>query len=460
MDKDVKARPPQVDKILREPILAEILSTFRRDIVRKVLHDLLNKTRIDGPFDAASLARMLKEEFTELTGAGIQPVINGTGVILSTNLGRAPLPARATESLYQAIKGYSNLEFDLEEGSRGERTSQIARLLRLITGAESAIVVNNCASAVMLAVHALANKKEVITSRGELIEIGGSFRLPDVIAASGGTLKEVGTTNRTRAKDYKDALTANTGILLKCHRSNFEISGFTEEAGVEQLKDIAQQAAVPLVFDLGGGCFVDLSAYDLKVEPTVQDTISNGADLVLFSGDKLLGGPQAGIICGRAEYVSKLRKCPIYRALRADKIVIAMLEAVLGQYIYVDGAEGPDSLPVFKFAARKAAELQDRANKLIDCLALKNLAIEVVPLKSALGGGSLPGELQDSFGIALAPKLSKVDCSEKIAEFLRNQKPALISTISKGRVIIDLRAVFEDQDAIIRTSLTALDDYL
>jgi L-seryl-tRNA(Ser) seleniumtransferase len=217
---------------------------------------------------------------------------------------------------------------------------------------------------------------------------------------------------------------------------------------------------VPLVFDLGGGCFVDLSAYDLKVEPTVQDTISNGADLVLFSGDKLLGGPQAGIICGRAEYVSKLRKCPIYRALRADKIVIAMLEAVLGQYIYVDGAEGPDSLPVFKFAARKAAELQDRANKLIDCLALKNLAIEVVPLKSALGGGSLPGELQDSFGIALAPKLSKVDCSEKIAEFLRNQKPALISTISKGRVIIDLRAVFEDQDAIIRTSLTALDDYM
>ena len=216
-----------MDKILREPILAEILSTFRRDIVRKVLHDLLNKTRTDGPFDAASLARMLKEEFTELTGAGIQPVINGTGVILSTNLGRAPLPARATEIPHQAITGYANLEFDLEEGSRGERTSQIARLLRLITGAESAIVVNNCASAVMLAVHALANKKEVITSRGELIEIGGSFRLPDVIAASGGTLKEVGTTNRTRAKDYKDALTANTGMLLKCHRSNFEISGFT-----------------------------------------------------------------------------------------------------------------------------------------------------------------------------------------------------------------------------------------
>jgi len=460
LDKDVKARPPQVDKILREPILVDIMSTIRRDIVRKVLNQVLDKTRNDGPFDAPSLAALVKNELMEITDSGIQPVVNGTGVILSTNLGRAPLPARATESLYHAIKGYSNLEFDLDEGQRGERTSQIARLLRLITGAESAIVVNNCASAVMLAVKALADKKEVITSRGELIEIGGSFRLPDVIAASGGTLKEVGTTNRTRAKDYKDALSANSGMLLKCHRSNFEISGFTEEASVEDLKDIANQAHVPLVFDLGGGCFVDLSTYGLKAEPTVQDTINSGADLVLFSGDKLLGGPQAGIICGRAEYVSRLRKCPIYRALRADKIVIAMLEAVLSQYIYVDGTEGSDHLPVFLFAARKVADLQSRADKLMQSLDLKNLAIEALPLESALGGGSLPGELQESFGLAIKSKSSGKDCSERIADFLRKQKPAVITTITKGKVIIDLRAVFDHEDEIIRKSLTALDDYL
>lgn len=401
---------------------------------------------------APALALATSDYVEEMLGSGIRRVINGTGVILSTNLGRAPLPKWAAERMASALEGYSNLEFDLEEGERGERTHNLSRLISLITGAEQAIIVNNNASAVMLAVKALADGKEVIVSRGELIEIGGSFRLPDVITASGARLKEVGTTNRTRAADYKSAVSADTGMLLKCHRSNFQIVGFTEEAELGEL--VRLNSDLPVVFDLGGGCFVDLTKYDLSPEPTVQETIASGADLVLFSGDKLLGGPQAGIICGKAKYVSKLRKCPIYRALRADKLVISLIEAVLSQYLYVDRFA---ELPVFALAARSKADLQKRAETMASALAsLSQLKVQALPLQSTMGGGSLPGESQESFGLSIKSTTK----AETLADFLRKQNPPVISTISKETIHIDLRCVFVEEDALIIQALEQLDAHL
>lgn len=451
-------RPPQIDKVLREPVLVELCQHVKREIVRQALRQIVAARQKEPAafgveaLSAPALARATRDYVEEMMGSGIRRVINGTGVVLSTNLGRAPLPKWAAQRMASALEGYSNLEFDLEKGERGERTQNLSRLISLITGAEQAIVVNNNASAVMLAVKALADGKEVIVSRGELIEIGGSFRLPDVITSSGARLKEVGTTNRTRMADYKSAVSADTGMLLKCHRSNFQIVGFTEEAEIGDL--VRLNLDLPVVFDLGGGCFVDLTKYDLSPEPTVQETIASGADLVLFSGDKLLGGPQAGIICGKAKYVSKLRKCPIYRALRADKLVISLIEAVLSQYLYVDRFE---DLPVFALAARSKAELQRRAEDMASALAsLPHLNVQAVPLQSTMGGGSLPGERQESFGLSI----KSIRKAEILADFLRKQNPPVISTISKETIHIDLRCVFIEEDELIIQALEQLDAHL
>lgn len=466
------SRPPQIDKVLRDPTLLELCQQVKREIVRQALRQVIEERKKDPAafgsdvFSPESLALATRHYVEEMLESGIKRVINGTGVILSTNLGRAPLPKWAAQHMTSALQGYSNLEFDLEEGERGERTKNLSRLISLITGAEQAIVVNNNASAVMLAVKALADGKEVIVSRGELIEIGGSFRLPDVITASGAKLREVGTTNRTRATDYRAAISADTGMLLKCHRSNFQIVGFTEEAEIGELvqlnANLPEGGDVPVVFDLGGGCFVDLTKYDLSPEPTVQETIAAGADLVLFSGDKLLGGPQAGIICGKAKYVSKLRKCPIYRALRADKLVISLMEAVLSQYLYVDRFA---DLPVFALAARSKESLEKRARQMVKRLSsLSHLKVEAVPLYSTMGGGSLPGEKQESFALSVksadnAFVQSPTKC-ETLAAFLRAHNPPVISTISKETLHIDLRCVFEEEDAQIEQALEGLNSHL
>ncbi|MBK8222605.1 MAG: L-seryl-tRNA(Sec) selenium transferase [Candidatus Obscuribacter sp.] len=462
-------RPPQIDKVLREPCLTELSEKIRRDIIKEAVRQQIEFIKLSPSelspedFSATGVAAAARKRLLALMDGGIKKVINATGVILSTNLGRAPLPDLASQRFYEAIKGYSNLEFDLAEGKRGERTDTVSKLLSLITGCEAAIVVNNNASAVMLAVKALADGKEVVVSRGELIEIGGSFRLPDVIEASGARLKEVGTTNRTRLSDYKQAIGEQTGMLLKCHRSNYQIVGFTEETEAAELSALGKEMSVPVVFDLGGGSFVDLRQFDLKPEPTVMETLADGIGLVLFSGDKLLGGPQAGIICGKAELVARLRKCPIYRALRADKVVLALIEAALSQYLYNNGYQ---VLPVFQFAVRSVESLQTRAEQIVAGLqkpGLQALKVAVCAMQSTMGGGSLPGEVQDSRGLCLtqsgkSKKESK--SAEAIASFLRGYSVPIISTIAKEAVYLDLRAVFQQEDQIIEAALKALDEHL
>ncbi len=460
-------RPPQIDLILRQKALAEPLQSFRRSVVKELVKESIKALAQShsgalAELSQEELAIKLAEDSAEklketMDSLGIREVINATGVLLSTNLGRAPLPEFAAHNLYSAVRRYSNLEFDLEEGERGERTKGITRLIKLITGAEAAIVVNNNASAVMLAVRALALDKEVLVSRGELIEIGGSFRLPDVIEASGGQLKEVGATNKTRIQDFERVLQKdnNVGMLLKCHQSNFQIIGFTEEASLTEMISLGKKHDKPVVYDLGGGSFVDLSTFGLKKEPTVEETLEAGVDLVLFSGDKLLGGPQAGIIAGKARLVEKLRKCPIYRALRADKVVISLVEAALSQYLLNKGFE---NLPVFQMAGQTVEELRKRAaNILAELASVDNLQyqIEVGDCLSTMGGGSLPGENLASAGLKLKSKRKDLPAKE-MATILRKQSPAVIGTVSKEAVNIDLRTVFADQDKTVIEALKAL----
>ncbi len=456
-------RLPQIDKILREPALTKF-DRLKRELVTRKVRMHVDKLRAssnsvgdttEAPCTASSIAEAVAQELEQLLGGGVKKVLNGTGVILSTNLGRAPLPVSAVDQLREALCGYSNLEFSLTEGTRGERTEEVSQLLSTLIGSESAIVVNNCASAVMLAVKALSDQKETIVSRGELIEIGGSFRLPDVITSSGGLLKEVGTTNRTRAADYEKAISPQSGMLLKCHRSNYQVLGFTEEAEIKQLGDIGRQHGIPVVYDLGGGCLIDLSKYDLTPEPTVQNTLANGADLVLFSGDKLLGGPQAGIIAGKKEIVARLRKCPIYRALRADKLVIALLESVLKQYLYVDGHQ---NLPVFQFAALSQSSIMDRALEMTRLLepSLTHIKMVVVETESTMGGGSLPGELLPSAGLALSVVTTDVSTAA-LARQLRCGDPPLIGKIEADRLIIDLRTIAVEEQSTLAAAIQLAD---
>ncbi len=459
-------RLPQIDKLLREPVLQqaieklqirrELASRHARLFVDRTRQNLISGKATDEPTIEA-LAAAIAADLEKLCQSGIKKVLNGTGVILSTNLGRAPLPEQVIEQLSKALCSYSNLEFDLEEGGRGERTEQISNLLGLLIGSQAAIVVNNCASAVMLAVKALSDQKETIVSRGELIEIGGSFRLPDVITSSGGRLKEIGTTNRTRASDYEKAVSENTGMIMKCHRSNYQVLGFTEETSIKELVEIGSNHGVPVVYDLGGGCLVDLQQFDLVAEPTVQATLESGADLVLFSGDKLLGGPQAGIIAGKSATVAKLRKSPIYRALRADKMVIALLEAVLNQYLYLDGYK---QLPVFKLAALKKESLRKRAElaaqKLND---LQCLDLTPIDLESTMGGGSLPGELLPSAGLAIKIKKSNSSISH-LSRLLRQGEPAVIGKVTDNQLCLDFRTIDVSDEAALLAALQSADRQL
>lgn len=428
-----------MDKVLREPILVELAQTMRRDLIAQLVRAEIAKIKAANSDEISSeeLARRVKLAADELFSGGVRRVINGTGVILNTNLGRAPLPVPVLDRIHRQGQGYSCLEMELASGKRGERTQHIKRLLRVLTGCESAIVVNNNASAVMLAVSALARGKEVIVSRGELIEIGGSFRLPDVVTSAGGILREVGTTNRTRAADYKNAITSNTGLILQCHRSNFEITGFTEEASLSELVEIGAASGIPVGLDLGSGALIDIAKFGLRHEPTVDEVIGAGVSLVLFSGDKLLGGPQAGIIAGRSELVGKLRKDPMYRALRADKLIITLLESVLSEYLKVQPEK---HVPVYSLASVPSIHIKERVEKFVGRIALEiNRELKVVETVSTLGGGSLPGQSLPSFGLQLP--LGDFKSADRLSAVLREAQPPVISIIQDDKVIVDFRTV-------------------
>ena len=397
---------PSVDELLGQPRLAELSKRVDRnllvDVARTVLDDL--RARITGQAatailaeisplacDRASLEERIAALLERILARSLLPVINATGVILHTNLGRAPLPESVVEEFRLAATQYSNLEYDLEAGARGKRDVHTAEMLTRLTGAEAAIVVNNCAAAVLVTLAALARGGDVIVSRGELIEIGDGFRIPEIMEQSGAALREVGTTNRTRLSDYENAINEKTRLLLRVHPSNFKVTGFTDKPSLEELVTLSQRTGIPLVEDLGSGCLVDLAEHGIT-EPTVRQSVEAGVGIVTFSGDKLLGGPQAGILAGKKDLISRVRRHPLFRALRVDKLTIAALEATLGAYLRAAWEE----IPAMRMICMTPQELKRRAENFVrelrPELPLDEVEIEVADGASLAGGGSTPAQ--------------------------------------------------------------------
>jgi L-seryl-tRNA(Ser) seleniumtransferase len=392
--------------------------------------------QVDQPADA--IETNARDVLERQARGSLRPVINASGVIIHTNLGRAPLSESAIERIAAIARGYSNLEYDLDTGERGSRTVHAEQLLTAITGAEAAIVVNNNAAATMLILTGLASGREVLISRGELVEIGGGFRVPDVMRQSGATLREVGTTNRTRVNDYIAAVSPATAMFLRVHPSNFRIEGFTERPALTALVSAARSANVPLVEDIGSG---NLTA--LQEEPSVQDSISAGVDVVCFSGDKLLGGPQAGIIVGRKVFVDRLRTHPLMRALRADKIAFAALEATLAEY--AAGRER-QSVPVQQMLHAQPEQIEARCERIAAQLAGRGWQIAMISGSSAVGGGSAPGMQLPTALLSIARPDRSADQLER---WLRSLDPPVIARIEHDRVVLDLRTVLPSQDDLL-----------
>jgi L-seryl-tRNA(Ser) seleniumtransferase len=395
------------------------------------------------PFDAV-VEGAVRRAYDSLR-ASLRPVINATGVVLHTNLGRAPLSAEALTTMRAVSAGYSNLEFDLEAGERGSRYEHVEALLRRVTGAEAAMAVNNNASALLLVLSALAQGREVVISRGQLIEIGGGFRIPDVMAQSGARLVEVGTTNRTYLRDYENAITQDTAALMRAHASNFKVVGFVASVGAADLANLAHSRGLLLLDDLGSGCLLDTTAFGLPKEPTPQESLAAGADLVMFSGDKLLGGPQAGVIAGRADLLARLKHHPLARALRMDKASIAALNATLLHYAR---GEAVEKVPVWRMIAAPAAALRQRAGRLARAL---GPSASVVATRAMVGGGSLPEEGLPSYAVAVSPPPGLG--ADEVARRLRTGEPAVVGRIDRDRVLLDLRTVDPRDDALLRKAV-------
>jgi len=375
----------------------------------------------------------------------LRRVINATGVVLHTNLGRAPLAQAAVDAIVRVAQGFSNLEYDLEAGARGSRYVHCSELLRELTGAEDALVVNNGAAALVLVLNTVADAREAIVSRGELVEIGGSFRVPDIMRKSGARLIEVGTTNRTHADDYERAVSAETGAILKVHRSNFALAGFVAEASVAALSSLGTPRGIPVIHDLGSGLLISLAAYGLDGEPTAREALRAGATVVTMSGDKLLGGPQAGIILGSRQVLDRVRKNPLTRSYRVDKLTLAALEATLA--LYRDPARAVREIPVLTQLTEPVATLLDRAARFRSTL--DDPRVEVVETKASVGGGAFPTAEIPSAGIAIS---GRADAVEKR---LRHNDPPIIGRIADGRVILDLRTIAPSEDSEVVAAVRA-----
>lgn len=432
---DPRREVPSVDAVVRA---SPVDAGERRRLVASV-REVLAEARAAGgrTLEPVAYARLARERLARRDAPTLRPVLNATGVVLHTNLGRAPLAQVALDAIRDA-SGTVSVEYDLERGARGERHGHAARLLAEVTGAEDAVVVNNGAAAVLLVLAALAGKREVIVARGELVEIGGGFRIPDVLVRSGAKLVEVGTTNRTYVRDYANAITAKTAAILRVHASNFALRGFVAKAASPDLAKLARERGVAFIHDLGSGTLLDTARFGLGREETVQEAIKDGADVVTFSGDKLLGGPQAGIAAGRAEAIAKLRGHPLMRALRPDKLTIAALVATVATYR--DGT-ALQTLPVWRMIAETQASLGRRAKSIAARLTAAGIAAEVVETTSTVGGGSLPEETQPSRGIALMAA-----SAARAVGALRKADPPVIARIVDDRVVLDLRSVLPEQD--------------
>lgn len=431
---------PSVDQLLRVTQVNEWVDSYGRPLTVQAVRAALQDARtrypdrggVPGQEDLLRQAERLLETWTT---PSLQPLINATGVILHTNLGRAPLSEAALTTIHEISLGYSNLEFDLKKGGRGSRLVHAEELIKQLTGAESALVVNNNASAVLLVLTALASRRSVVIARSQLVEIGGGFRLPDVMKQSRARLVEVGTTNRVHLADYENALQERSiALFLRAHRSNFKIIGFTSEPSLAEMVQVAHNAGIPVVDDLGSGTLLDTSRFGLGHEPMVQESLTAGADLVCFSGDKLLGGPQAGIIAGRAELVSKLKKHPLARAVRADKICLAALSATLLHYLR---NEAESEIPIWRMIATPPEQLKARAyqwRSYVD-------SGMVIQGESTVGGGSLPGETLPSSLLSL-----DLPNPHRIMQRLRQRRPAIIARLQDEGILLDPRTVLPEQD--------------
>ncbi|HEX5452566.1 MAG TPA: L-seryl-tRNA(Sec) selenium transferase [Stellaceae bacterium] len=443
---DRRAALPAVDRVLRAPETAPLIERHGRALVTEAVREALAAARANGAdATAADIAAASGAALARLTRPSQRRVFNLTGTVLHTNLGRAPLPEEAVAAAAAAMRAPSTLEYDLASGRRGERDDHVAGWLKRLTGAEAALAVNNNAGALLLALNALAAGREAIVSRGELIEIGGSFRLPDIMQRAGARLREVGTTNRTHLRDFEAAIGPDTGLILKVHTSNYEVQGFTAAAPPARLAALAHRHGLPLVEDLGSGTLVDLDSWGLPHEPTVTESLKAGADLVTFSGDKLLGGPQAGLVVGRADLVATLAKNPLKRALRLDKIRLAALEAVLR--LYADPDRLAARLPALRLLTRPHDEIAAAAARLLPLVAQQLAGIATVALaetRSQIGSGALPVSLLPSVALALAPAAASGAAVEALAHRLRQLPVPVIGRIESGRVILDLRCLDDE----------------
>ncbi len=445
---------PAVDEVLQAADIVDLaghcarpqLVAWIRAAVAKSRQQILDGERVDSEQIMAQVVADVRRQWLCDGGQALQVVINATGVLLHTNLGRAPLASRAIERISQAT-GYANVELDLISGKRCKRGDRAGRLLAQLSGAEDAVVVNNCAGATMLVLQAIASGREVIVSRGQLVEIGGGFRLPDVFTASGVILREVGTTNRTYLRDYENVVSEQTGAIIRVHRSNFLQSGFVTEPSIEELVSVQRPQHIPVMDDLGSGCFHDLSSLGFH-EPTVTHSVQAGADLTLFSGDKLFGGPQCGIVVGRREWISKLRQSPIMRAVRVDKLTLAAIEATTEIHL---AGNAVDEIPLLRMLFRDAADIQASCVWVRDQLSdITGARIGVVPCESQIGGGAVPGASLSSYAVRIA------ECGiEDIAALLRVGSPAVQSRLSQDSLVLDLRTVAENDLPLLVARLRA-----
>ncbi len=435
---------PSIDRLLRDARLADLPRGLAVEAARVVLDEARGASRHGGwEYTVADLPELVAQRVRDATRPRLTPVINASGVVIHTNLGRAPLSVAALQAANHAGRGYSNLEYDLDKGERGSRHNLVSDLLRRLTGAGDALVTNNNAAAILLILSALGQGREAIISRGQLVEIGGGFRIPDVMLQSGVALVEVGTTNRTYAADFEAAITPQTAMLLRVHASNFLQVGFVHQPTIEEMVAVGRAHELAIVDDLGSGSLLDTARFGLAREPMVQDSVDAGMTLIAFSGDKLLGGPQAGIIVGDASEIDRLRRHPLMRAIRPDKLTLAALGATLLHYVR---GEAEREVPVWRMIAAPPESLRGRAESIAS-----RLEAHVVDTRSAVGGGSLPGQTQPSVAVGL-----EVDSVDGLAARLRHADPPVVTRIEDGRVLLDLRSVLPEQDAALEHAVQAV----
>jgi L-seryl-tRNA(Ser) seleniumtransferase len=451
---------PSVDEFLKSEQGLEWVKQYPRRYVLQAIREgisIRRKNIIEGKtvdLSGETMAADIEGILDTLSSYSLRPLINATGVVIHTNLGRSVLSERALENIRRVSESYSNLEYDIDEGRRGKRYVHVKRILREVTGAEDALVVNNNAAAVLLCLNTFAKGREVILSRGELVEIGGSFRIPDVMTASGAILREVGTTNKTHLYDYERAINENTALIAKIHRSNFRVTGFTDEVSIEDLVQLGKDRNIPVMFDLGSGSLIDMRPYGVHIEPSVQEVVKTGVDFTTFSGDKLLGGPQGGVIVGKKEHIERIQKNPVTRAVRIDKLTLAGFEATLSEYI--DEEEVINRIPTLRMLFQKPDEIKKRAKTIAGRLKreIKNAVIQVIADSSRAGGGALPEMDLPTYAVGIQSDTISVN---EFEERLRKGNPAIIARIKDDALILDARTIMKkDFESLVRGIKKAL----